>query len=234
MIDGPYLAEVAALIGDPARANILTVLMDGRAHTATELAHAAGVTAPTTSAHLARLTEGGLLAVERQGRHRYYRLARPAVARAVESLMALAADEAAPPRHRPTGPRDAGLRFARTCYDHVAGRVGVALLDGLIAGGRVMERDGGYAVTHSGEAFFEELGIDLPALRRQRRPLIRPCLDWSERRPHLAGALGAALADRLEALGWLRRAREGRGVALTPPGRRALTERFGARLAPPA
>jgi DNA-binding transcriptional ArsR family regulator len=227
MVSGNTLAEVAGLIGDPARANMLSALMDGRALTAGELAWAAGVSAPTASGHLARLAEARLVAVERQGRHRYHRLATPEVARAVEALMAVAS--AGPRRHRPAGPRDEALRAARTCYDHLAGRLGVALADSLLARGHVAvadEGDGAAAVTDAGGAFLSaRLGVDLAA--GGRRPVCRTCLDWSERRPHLAGRLGAALCRRALELGWIERARDGRAVAVTPAGRHGFEEVFG-------
>lgn len=231
-VSGNTLAEVAALVGDPARANILSALMDGRALTAGELAWRAGVSAQTTSGHLARLVGARLLAVERQGRHRYHRLATPEVARAVEALMAVAT--AGPARHRPTGPRDEALRDARTCYDHLAGRLGTALADRLRERGHVVvadEGDGAAAVSDEGLAFLSggALGIDLgPA---GGRPMCRTCLDWSERRPHLAGRLGAALCRRLLELGWIERARDSRAVAVTPAGRRGSAETFAITLA---
>lgn len=221
---GPYFAEVAALMGDPARANILAALMDGRAQTAKELAFVAGVSAPTTSGHLAKLVAGNLLLVETQGRHRYYRLADPLVARALESIMTLAAQ--GPHRHRPHGPSDAALKHARTCYDHLAGQVGVGLLTVLLGRGHLTPGPRDYRVTPSGEALFAELGIDLAEVERQRRGFARPCLDWSERRPHLAGALGAALTERLFEKGYIARRKDTRAVTITTAGRRLFRERF--------
>lgn len=221
----PYFAEVAALMGDPARANILAALMDGRAQTAKELAFVAGVSAPTTSGHLAKLVAGHLLAVEVQGRHRYYRLADPLVAAALEGVMALAAH--GPRRHRPHAPGDAELRHARTCYDHLAGEVGVDLLSGLLGRGHLAPGPRDYRVTSAGAALLAEIGVDLAQLARQRRGFARPCLDWSERRPHLAGALGAALTARFFEKGYLARRRDTRAVTITPAGRRMFRERFG-------
>jgi DNA-binding transcriptional ArsR family regulator len=220
------LAEVAALVGDPARANILAALMDGRALTATELSYAARVSPQTTSGHLAKLTEANLLALERQGRHRYYRLAGPLVGQMLEGIMAVAAD--GPPRHRPVSRADAALREARTCYDHLAGRLGVALADGLVVGGHVVLADDGGEITERGTALLSHLGVVLPDSGRQRgrRRFCRPCLDWTERRPHLAGALGAALAARLFTLGWIERLRDTRAVAVTEIGRHRLFETF--------
>jgi len=223
MTDGPNIAEVAALVGDPARANMLVALMDGRALTAKELAFVAGVSPQTTSGHLARLADANLLTCIRQGRHRYHRIASPLVARMLESISLVAAIEA-PPRHRPRSPRDDALRLARTCYDHLAGRLGVAIADALVARRAVALDDDGGEVAADGAAFLTEgLGIELAGISR-RRAFCRPCLDWSERRPHLAGALGAALAETCFARGWIERVRDSRAVAITPRGRVALRE----------
>ena len=215
-------AEIAALVGDPARAAMLTALMDGRALTAAELAMVAGITPQTASGHLARLAGAGLLSVAKQGRHRYHRLAAPAVARMLEGIMAVA--EVASPRPIRTGPRDAQMRDARTCYDHLAGRLAVALADAMAARGLLELTPDGGAVTPAGEAFFESLGI-APAAPGRR--FCRPCLDWSERRPHLAGQLGAALCARCFDLGWVRRREGGRALLVTPEGRRGFAEVFG-------
>lgn len=220
------LAEIGQLVGDPARAAMLQALMSGRALTAGELAFQAGVTASTASGHLAKMTAAGLLAPAKQGRHRYFRLASGEVARMLEAVQLVAALHA-PPRHRSRSGGDEALRFARTCYDHLAGRLGVALADSLTERGQIELAEEGGIVTAAGEAFLADLGLDLAAARAKRRSFCRPCLDWSERRPHIAGALGAALADRLLALGWLRRQRDSRAVTITPPGRLALRERFG-------
>jgi DNA-binding transcriptional ArsR family regulator len=227
-------AEVAALAGDPARAAMLHAVMDGRALTATELAHVAGITPQTASGHLARMTVAGLLVVRKQGRHRYYRLASPAVAQMMESIMRVASVPD-PARRLVVGPRDAALRTARTCYDHLAGHLGVALADGLEEGGRVEFSSDGGLVTDAGIAFFDRLGIDVGALaaRRGGRParvMCRPCLDWSERRPHLAGSIGAALCAHSFAKDWIRRMRGTRAVAITPEGARVFREQFGAQL----
>jgi DNA-binding transcriptional ArsR family regulator len=222
------MAEVAALVGDPARANVLTALMGGRALTAGELVRAAGVSAQTTSGHLARLAEGRLIACVKQGRHRYYRIASPRVAEMLESIMAVVAD--APARHRPSSKLDDAMRAARTCYDHFAGKLGVGLTGALCARGQVALADDGGEVTRSGVAFFEEFGVDLAAARARRRIFCRPCLDWTERRPHLGGSVGAALAQRCFDLGWVERMREGRALLVTPKGRRGFSERFGLAL----
>lgn len=221
---GNAIAGVAALIGDAARANILSALMGGHALTAGELARHAGVTAQTTSGHLARLAEAGLIALERQGRHRYYRLASPQIAEAMQSLMAVAAS--GPKRHHPVGPREEALRTARTCYDHIAGRLAVALADFLRERGYVSLADGVGVVTDEGAQFFADFGMDLAPASRSRRPLCRTCLDWSERRPHLAGQLGVALLDRLLELGWIVRVPESRALSITNAGRRGLAATF--------
>lgn len=231
-IGEPYIAEVASLIGDPARANMLAVLKDEAALTATELAHVAGVTPQTASAHLSKLTAARLVAVEREGRHRYYRLTGAAVAEALEALEVLAA--VGPPRYRPPGPRDDALRFARSCYDHLAGRLGVAVTWALVDSGYVKVRDKSFGVTRKGARAFDDFGIDVASLQAGRRPLIRRCLDWSERRPHLGGALGAAFLSRAQELGWLERRRGTRAVILNRTGRRGLKRTFGVDLpAPP-
>ncbi len=225
------LATVAALIGDPARAAMLQAMMDGRALTATELARIAGVAPQTASSHLARLTTGGLLAMEKQGRHRYHRLANASTARLLESLMHVAAELEPQRKSVVVGPRDAALRAARTCYDHLAGRLGVALADALVSAGHVeLESDGGI-VTTSGLALLDRIGIDVDVLTARRtghrRVLCRPCLDWSERRPHIAGALGAALCTLCFDKGWIRRVENSRAVMVTAKGTRALRDLMG-------
>src|SRR6266567_3539529 len=225
MKDGPSIASVAALIGDRARADILTALVAGPALTATELAAEAGVTKQTTSAHLAKLLEARLIAVESQGRHRYFRLADRDVAELMEKLMGVAY-RAGAVRLR-TSPREPALRKARVCYDHLAGNLGVRLYDALLEAHLLSPSTAGLMLSRKGRRLFEDLGIDLDALARLRRPLCRACLDWSERRHHLAGALGAALLARFVALGWARMAQGSRVVAFSPQGERALRERFG-------
>ena len=235
MASNAMFATIAALAGDPARAGMLHALMDGRALTASELARAARITAQTASGHLARMTAIGLLTVEKQGRHRYHRLASPSVAQMMEIIMQVASDlEPSQPRLS-VGPRDAALRAARTCYDHLAGQLGVALADALVAGGYAELADDGGIVTVSGVAFLGRIGIDVDSLvprrgRRSSRILCRPCLDWSERRPHLAGALGAALCAHSFANGWIRRINGTRAVGITPKGSRVFREEFGAQL----
>ena len=231
-------AETASLIGDPTRANMLAALLDGRALTAKELAHAAGVTAQTASSHLAQLTRAGLLAMERQGRHRYHRLASPAVAQMLESIMSVAAGGAGGAGRARTavvGPRDAALRRARTCYDHLAGQLAVAMADRMAERAQIELSPDGGVITAEGTAFLRGLGVDLDAAsaraarRGGGRVFCRPCLDWSERRPHIAGALGAALCTACLAQGWIRRIDGTRAVSVTPAGRLALDQAFGLR-----
>jgi DNA-binding transcriptional ArsR family regulator len=226
----PSLAEVAALVGNPARANVLVALLDGRALTATELAYAAGVSPQTASGHLAKMTECRLLSLRRQGRHSYYRLASPLVGRMLESIMAVAAD--GPSGYQPRWRGGDALRTARTCYDHLAGRLGVALADAFVERDHIALSEDGGLVTPAGEEFFLGFGIDLRDTGASRRAFCRPCLDWSERRAHLAGAVGAALATRCFALDWITRARDTRAVHLTQKGRRGFSETFGIVLAP--
>jgi DNA-binding transcriptional ArsR family regulator len=227
-------ATIASLAGDPARAGMLHALMDGRALTASELARAAGVTAQTASGHLARMTAAGLVSVEKQGRHRYHRLASAAVAHMMESIMQVAsAVEPARPRLT-VGPRDAALRAARTCYDHLAGRLGVALADAMAERGYADLAGDGGVVTDAGLAFLGQIGVDIEALtarssRRGARIMCRPCLDWSERRPHLAGAVGAALCALSFERSWIRRIEGTRAVAITPRGARVFRDTFGAQ-----
>ena len=219
MRDGPNIARVAGLIGDPARAEILTALLADRALTASELAGIAGVTKQTASAHLAKLVDAGLLVVEAQGRHRYFRLAGADVAQLLESLMGVAFRTGAV--RLVTGPREPALRKARVCYDHLAGELGVLVYEGLARRGAFAIDVGGVALTDAGRALVAALGIDpLPAATR--RPLCRHCLDWSERRHHLAGALGTALLERFQQLGWARRVPGSRVLAFSADGEAAL------------
>jgi DNA-binding transcriptional ArsR family regulator len=228
MASNAAFAEVATLAGDPGRAGMLHALMDGRALTATELARVAGITPQTASGHLSRLTAGGLVAVEKQGRHRYHRLASPAVARMLESIMQVAADTAPPRRKAFVGPRDLALRAARTCYDHLAGHLGVALADALVANGQIELATDAGIVTDSGAALFNRLGIGLDdSSKRKGRMVCRPCLDWSERRPHLAGAVGAALCKHCFSEGWIKHAEGTRAVTITTKGQRNFREIFG-------
>src|SRR5258706_4385110 len=224
MKDGPNIVGIAALIGDHARAEVLTALLAGQALTATELAAAAGVTKQTVSSHLAKLLAAQLLAVEAQGRHRYFRLADRDVAHLLESLMGVAFRTGAV-RVR-ASPREPALRKARVCYDHLAGELGVLIFDSLEQRRLLHSGSEGLALTPRGHRFLVQLGIDAGALARQRRPLCRACLDWSVRRHHLAGAAGAAVLSRCLDLGWARRAKGSRVVTFTAAGERVFRERF--------
>ena len=233
------IAVVARLMAEPARARILTALGDGRALAASVLASEAGVAPSTASEHLGRLVDADLLAVERHGRHRYFRLAGAPVAEAIEALARIAPP--APVRSLREGTRAHALRTARTCYDHLAGRLGTALMATMIERGHVINGDGrfdpaaadrdrlsaaghdvDYQLTAGGLAFLGELGVELP-----RRPVVRYCVDWSEQRHHLAGKVGRALADRLFELDWISRADVHRAVRVTPAGRDGLRTTFG-------
>ncbi len=222
---GPSIAGVAALIGDPARANMLMALMNGAALTASELALEAGVTKQTASSHLGKLGEAELVSVEKQGRHRYYRIADEDVAALLESLTGVAARKALV-RVRP-GPKEPALRRARVCYDHLAGDVGVAIYDELARRRFLALAGEGLTLTKAGRAFFTELGAALPEAAAPRgRPLCRACLDWSARRNHLAGIAGAALLRRLSEMGWVRRRRDSRVIDISASGEAGLRRTF--------
>ncbi|MFQ6554183.1 ArsR/SmtB family transcription factor [Aestuariibius insulae] len=222
MKDGPDIARVAALIGDPARANMLTALMTGQALTATELAAEAGVTPQTASSHLAQLEAGGLVRPRRQGRHKYVSLAGEEVAAVLEGLMGLAAGTGQ--LRTRVGPRDAALRKARVCYNHLAGEMGVWLYDALLEQGYLLAGAERPELTEAGAAFAGRFGVDLEALRGHRSPLCLDCLDWSVRRTHLAGSLGRALLARILEQGWARREAGSRAVLFSASGEAALRE----------
>jgi DNA-binding transcriptional ArsR family regulator len=223
------LAEVGALVGDPARANILAALMDGRALTASELAYVAGVAPQTASGHLAKLAGANLLALTKQGRNRYYRLASPAVGHMLEGILAVAALHL-PPRRRTVSRIDEEMRTARTCYDHIAGRLGVGIADALAAEGHVVLGEDGGEVTPDGAAFLAVLGVDLAARKGSTRAYCRSCLDWSERRPHIAGLLGASMCRRFLDLGWVERRRDTRALTISAAGKSGFAENFGLQL----
>src|SRR5215831_11177008 len=214
MITGPIIAEVAALVGDPARATMVSALLDGRALSASELALAARVTPQTASTHLAKLTGAGLLSVVRTGRHRHFRLASPTVAGMIEGIVAVALEKR--PRYRPLSRQAHALGAARICYDHLAGRLSVDLTDSFVAREYVVLDVEGAEITRAGVRFFTEFGIELPTSRSTRRRLCRLCLDWTERRPHLAGAVGAAITRRYFDLGWMERMTRSHAVIVTP------------------
>lgn len=218
------IAHVAAAIGDPSRARVLMALAGGDVLPASALAAEAGVSGSTISGHLAKLREAKLLTVEHDGRHRYYRLATTDVARALEELARIA--RPLPVRSLREGVRAQALVRARLCYDHLAGQLGVALLDAFVRGGVLAHAEGSYRTTVDGMDALHAFGIDTEDFSR-RRPAIRYCVDWAERRHHLAGALGAAVANRLFGLDWLRRGRARRVVHLTEAGRTGLHETFG-------
>ncbi|QJR19341.1 ArsR/SmtB family transcription factor [Pelagibacterium halotolerans] len=217
MKDGPDIAYIASLIGDPVRANMLTALMAGKALTASELAHEAGITLQTASSHLGKLEQGGLLIPRKQGRHKYFSLTSGEVAATLEALMGLAAS-AGHLRTRP-GPKDAALREARVCYNHLAGEMGTRLFDAMVGRGLLVTEGEDVELSAAGAAFVKDFGIDLDALTARRAPVCKQCLDWSERRSHLAGSLGRALLDRFEALGWAKRDGKSRVVTFGPKGR---------------
>lgn len=224
MKEGPDIAHIAALIGDPARANMLTALMSGKAMTVSELAEEAGVTIQTASSHLSKLDNGGLLRPRKQGRHKYFSLANDDVAHVLEGLMGLAAGSGH--LRKRTGPKDAALRQARVCYNHLAGDMGTQMLDSLIAQGHLTLDGDDLNLTRSGEAFVTEIGIDVARLRQNKSPICRECLDWSERRSHLAGSLGRALLSRFEDLSWARRDQKTRVVSFSANGAKEFERLF--------
>jgi DNA-binding transcriptional ArsR family regulator len=223
MVAAANLVEVAALVGDTARATMLNALMGGQSMTATELAYCANVSRSTASSHLSKLVAARLLTVIRERRFSYYRIASPLVATMLESIKVVAAIEV-PPRRQPRSANDDALRFARSCYDHLAGQLGVAVTDALVAMGHIVLTDEGGEVTSSGERFLSVFGVDLRP--RTRRIFCQPCLDWSERRYHLKGLVGARILDRLLELGWLKCVSGSRALQLTSSGRAGLSEIF--------
>ena len=222
MTDARSLAGLAHLLADPTRAGVCLALLDGRAWTAGELARASGVAPSTMSAHLDLLVEGGLLTQERQGRHRYLRLADARTATLVEGLAAHTAPAPVPTGSLRVVSAHRALLDARTCYDHLAGRLGVAVTEALVSQRALRRTDGGFEVTPSGRSLVEGIGVDLEGARRRRRRFALACLDWTERRSHLGGALGAAICDRFVELGWVRRRPAGRAVLLTDHGAKGL------------
>ena len=224
MKEGPDIAFLGSLIGDPARANMLTALLSGKALTASELAAEAGITPQTASAHLSKMESGGLLQQRRQGRHRYFALADDDVGSLLESMMGFAAKKGH--LRTRTGPRDPALRYARVCYNHLAGDLGVRMMDSLLAKGFLTPENEGLGLTDDGRAFAEGFAIDLEPLEKSRRPMCKSCLDWSNRRSHLAGSLGSALLTRFYDLGWARRIEGSRIVAFSPRGEKAFLHAF--------
>lgn len=218
MRESPDIARVAALLADPARSAMLISLMDGRALTATELAGVGGITKQTASSHLAKLVDGEVLVVEAQGRHRYFRLAGPHVASLLEALMVFSSNAVPPLR---TGPRDSALRKARICYDHLAGEMGVRLFERMLTN-QWLEDD--LTVAERGSNKLAEIGLNLSDLPPSNRPLCRACLDWSQRRQHLAGRLGKAILDQMLARSWAQRLPNSRIISFTPEGQRIFNE----------
>lgn len=226
MKEGPDIALIGSLIGDPARANMLTALLSGKALTATELAAEAGITPQTASTHLKKLEGADLVSQKKQGRHRYFALADEDVGLVLEAIMGLAAKRGLS-RTR-TGPRDPELRKARICYNHLAGDLGVKLFDGLIARGYMILDGDDVTLTDKGYDGLQAFGLDIAALQGLKRPLCRSCLDWSERRTHLAGALGTALLQKFYDLKWASRVPDSRIIKFTARGERALNDQFSA------
>lgn len=224
MKDGPNIARVAALIGDCARSDILTALMADRALTATELAGIAGVTKQTASTHLAKLVDARLIEVEKQGRHRYFRLAGRDVAQLLESLMGVAFRTGAV-RLR-SSPREPALRKARVCYDHLAGELAVAAFEAMMARGWFFGHVDEVSLSDAGWDALAGLGIDVSTLQSARRPACRMCLDWGERRHHLAGSVGAAILRHVIDAGWARRTANSRIVVFDPRGEQAFRDFF--------
>ncbi|WP_281545846.1 winged helix-turn-helix domain-containing protein [Grimontia sp. SpTr1] len=210
----PDITQTTALVADSARSKMLIALLGGKALTATELALEADISAQTASSHLAKLVEGGLLVVRKQGRHRYFQLAGYEIAELLEQLMNVTATI----KPIPTGPSDASLRHSRVCYDHLAGEVAVQLYDSLVAQGLIEDALIEAKLTEKGKAFFIDLGADIEALERQKRPVCKACLDWSERRTHIAGSLGKWILEHLLSQGWAQQLPDSRVIEFTPKG----------------
>ena len=225
MTTGPIIAEIAALVGEPARATMLSALLDGRALTAHELAFAARITQQTASTHLAKLTEAGLLRMLRQGRHRYFRLASLKVVDMLDAIVAIALENR--PRYHPLSHHAQELSAARICYVHLAGRLAVDLTDALTAREYIVLGDDGAEITPAGTRFLFEFGVDLSALSSARRGFCKVCIDWTERRPHIAGSIGGALTKRYFDLGWIERKNDSRAITVTAAGKRGFQETFG-------
>lgn len=225
MVTTSNIAEIGSLLGDPARVNMLVALLDGRARSARELADAAGVTPQTASSHLAKLIDGGLLTALAQGRHRYHRIASHEVAQLLEQMHVVGA--AIPGRMRTPGPVDRAMRHLRSCYDHLAGEVAVAVTSAVLAPTDAASSDVQLSV--SGEQRLQEIGMDLELLRKGRRQFCSTCLDWSERRPHVAGAVGGGILARFEQLAWIRRRAGSRALLITGVGQAGLSQVFDVR-----
>tara|TARA_R110002124_G_scaffold279835_1_gene452704 strand:- start:1438 stop:2148 length:711 start_codon:yes stop_codon:yes gene_type:complete len=225
MHDEPPMSRIGALIASPARARMLTELFDGRALTATELAGIAGVSAATASEHLGILVAGGFISREKSGRHHYFNLASREIASALEQLVAQTAHVNI--ADRPGNRQRTPMQNARMCYDHIAGQLGVAIANALVKHGALVPLGSDYELSEKGEQLLGELGIAVPKLSKSKRLFARQCLDWSERRHHVAGAVGAAIADLSFEKGWIQRTKERRVLSVTPKGRIALEKRLG-------
>jgi DNA-binding transcriptional ArsR family regulator len=224
MVSISRISEVGSLLGDPARVNMLIALLDGRPRTARELADIGGISPPTASVHLAKLLAAGLICVDRRGRHHYHRLGSAEVAQLLEQMHVATAGLASR-QQREFGPRDPVMRELRSCYDHLAGRIAVELRRHLLDDVGLLAGDS--RLTVEGASLLESIGIDLAEIRHRRRVFCRACLDWSERQPHVAGAVGAAIMARFLELAWIRKAASGRGLLLTSAGERGLVRVFG-------
>lgn len=231
MVAAANMVEVAALVGDTARATMLAALMGGQALTGTELAFLARISRPTASEHLFKLSSARLISVVAQGRYRYYQITSPYVAQMLESIITVAALDV-PARHRPRSANDDALRFARTCYDHLAGHLGVAIADALIAKGDIQLSHDAGIVTNSGHRFFADFGVNLIVEPGRKRIFCRACLDWSERRYHVAGTVGSGIQCRLLELGWVQRNRDSRALRITSDGYAGLKDIFNISLLP--
>lgn len=220
----PNVAIVASLVSEPSRAAILTALLDGRFHPASELAYMAGIKPQTASFHLAKMVEAHVIVVEKQGRHRYYGIQDPEIAKIMESLLSIAPPQKIKSFNQAS--QDKAIRSARTCYDHLAGALGVKVTDSLLNMNVIREDKDGFVVTESGEEFFQAFQINLENARKKRRFFSHKCLDWSERRHHLAGALGNALLERFIELNWVQRLPKTRAIQITDEGKQGLKETF--------
>ena len=217
--------QIATLIGDPTRATIMWTLLEGKAFTATELAIVVTTSPQNISMHLTKLVQANLLVVESQGRHKYYRFARKEIAYAIEAMISLIPPPISSQKTKTE--KVSGIKHCRTCYDHLAGKVGVALTDSLLQQQLLVDTSGGFEISSEGEKWFTEFGIPLTALKQQKRSFLRPCLDWSERRPHIAGSLATALLDKMLLEDWLRKTKDSRALIVTAKGKKEFQSRLG-------
>jgi DNA-binding transcriptional ArsR family regulator len=215
-----HFKEIASLIGDPVRATIMWTLLDGKAFTATELAIAANTSAPNISMHLAKLVQADLLTAESQGRHRYYKFSRNEIAYAIEAMATLIPGSSN--THQRMDEVIPAIKQCRTCYDHLAGKTGVVITDSMLKQKIIIQTENNFDLSNKGKKWFEALGVDTEILQAQRRSFLRPCLDWSERRYHMAGSLAAALLSLMLAQDWVRRIKNSRAVLITAKGQKNL------------